>query len=288
MTGGPPARMQPELLHRCPRCASPISPPVTGEVTCSCGAVYSLFDGIPSMMPSQADPRVKSYFDGVADTLHDGKLSYVPFEAPRLDAQLRILAQAFVQALDRWVPGGSTVLDVGCGHGALLEQALPRYRMIGLDFALGMLPLARNRGYAVYHGDAGALPFADDQFDAVVCAELLQHFSDARSLLCEFARVCRPGGVVLISTLHRYSLLRLIVRTLTATLKPASFPLPIIRRSAGDLLAAAAGTPLVPRGVAWVLSPTNLVVFGRRSLHPIAPLATNIILCFQKAPPSVG
>lgn len=48
-------------------------------------------------------------------------------------------------------------------------------------------------------GDAAALPFAADVFDAVVCAELLEHVYDPRRVIGEVARVLRPGGRVLIT-----------------------------------------------------------------------------------------
>jgi SAM-dependent methyltransferase len=47
-----------------------------------------------------------------------------------------------------------------------------------------------------HQGDAGALPFADDSFDAVRCERLLQHVADPAAVLAEMVRVTRPGGSV--------------------------------------------------------------------------------------------
>ncbi len=43
-------------------------------------------------------------------------------------------------------------------------------------------------------------PFTDDEFDAVLCFETIEHFDDPERLTSELARVTRPGGTVLITT----------------------------------------------------------------------------------------
>jgi ubiquinone/menaquinone biosynthesis C-methylase UbiE len=247
-----------------------------------CATRYPVRDGIPSLMPARSDDRVKIFFDRVAENA-DGKVrSYVPFKAPFLDAQLQILSQAVTRALKRWLPGGQVILDVGCGHGALLESETQRNTMIGVDFAFDLLPYARERGYAVYHADAMALPFDDDQFDAVICAEVLQHFADIRQLISEMLRVCRPAGRVIISTLNRRSLLRAAVRSTMAMLHPNAFPLPVLRRTPNDVIEAGGALPVDLVETAWVLSPSPVIAFSRAKDHPLAPFATNFIICLHK------
>jgi len=240
-----------------------------------------VIDGIPSLAPADESTDVKRFFDEVAKR-SGHQLSYVPFESPQFDRQLRLLSDAFIRALSRWVQPGSTLLDVGCGHGGLLAPAARRYRMVGIDFAFEMLPTARERGYEVYHGDAASLPFAEAQFDAVICAEVLQHFPDPRPILQELVRVCRPGGSVIISTLNAQSLVRALARSLSRISKGADFPLPIIRRTARDVAQLMDGLPVTVSAVAWVLSPSGAVVFGKNVGALVAPLATNFILCLSK------
>jgi len=48
-------------------------------------------------------------------------------------------------------------------------------------------------------GDAAALPFTDGAFDLVVCRAALHHFPDPAVQIAEMARVCRPGGRVVVS-----------------------------------------------------------------------------------------
>lgn len=92
---------------------------------------------------------------------------------------------------------GDRVLDVACGTGDLIELARARgARVVGVDFAPGMLAIARRRGLAagLVRGDALALPLADASVDAVTCAFALRNFVALAPFLEEAARVLRPGG----------------------------------------------------------------------------------------------
>jgi SAM-dependent methyltransferase len=54
-------------------------------------------------------------------------------------------------------------------------------------------------------GDAGALPFAKDSLDSVVCLEVIEHVSDAEIVLKEMARVLRPDGLLIVSTPNKWT-----------------------------------------------------------------------------------
>ena len=68
--------------------------------------------------------------------------------------------------------------------------------VVSCDFSLGML----RQGQVQYPtqlfvaGDALALPFADDTFDAVTISFGLRNITDSQAGLREMARVTRPGG----------------------------------------------------------------------------------------------
>jgi SAM-dependent methyltransferase len=92
---------------------------------------------------------------------------------------------------------GSAVLDVATGPGYVAGRAAARgASVVGVDFAEEMLALASSLYPAVtfQQADAGALPFGDGTFDAVVSAFLMPHVADLPAVVAELARVVRPGG----------------------------------------------------------------------------------------------
>jgi demethylmenaquinone methyltransferase/2-methoxy-6-polyprenyl-1,4-benzoquinol methylase len=109
-----------------------------------------------------------------------------------------------------------SILDVGTGTGKLAEAvatAVPRARVIGVDFTLPMLRQAR--GDLLFAGaDALKLPFADDQFDAVVSGFVIRNLTDVPAGIAEQVRVLRPGGrlVILETTPGPPNLLRPVFR----------------------------------------------------------------------------
>ena len=93
---------------------------------------------------------------------------------------------------------GQRVLDLAAGT-ATSSAALARggADVVGCDFSLGMLQVghrAGHEGVELVAGDALALPFADDAFDAVTISFGLRNTADPDRALAELLRVTRPGG----------------------------------------------------------------------------------------------
>jgi SAM-dependent methyltransferase len=101
------------------------------------------------------------------------------------------------------------VLDVACGPG-LVVAAFARVvrHATGVDVTPAMLAraraVAREQGtanVAWVAGDVAALPWADGTFDVVTSRFAFHHLEDPRGVLAEMARVCRPGGRVVVMDL---------------------------------------------------------------------------------------
>jgi SAM-dependent methyltransferase len=92
--------------------------------------------------------------------------------------------------------GATRVLDVGTGEGQLARMAAKLGAwVVGLDPTLAQLSVARARGDEPYvRGTAGALPFADATFDAVIVCLVFEHIADYEPPIDEIARVLEPGG----------------------------------------------------------------------------------------------
>ena len=166
--------------------------------------------------------------------------------------------ERFVRGLGR----ARAALDLGCGDGrlsALLdarELVLADVSELALQRARRRLPEAHAR--LVEHDRP--LPFEDNAFDLVLCAETLEHVRDVQLLLSEARRVLRPAGRLAVTTpAHgRLTGLDVLLRgferrfdplsphlrfftpsSLATLLEALGFDLGELRRAAGTLLAVA-------------------------------------------------
>jgi SAM-dependent methyltransferase len=104
------------------------------------------------------------------------------------------------------VTPAARVLDVACGPGIVAcELARHAGHVTGIDLTPAMIAQAERRqrehglsNLAWQIGEAGSLPFADAEFDTVVTRYSFHHLRDPGRALAEMARVCRPGGRVLV------------------------------------------------------------------------------------------
>ncbi len=90
-----------------------------------------------------------------------------------------------------------TVLDVGCGTGAMSARLQKRGRVVSADFSSLALQFSRRRGLSgLAQIDAMNLGLAADSFDLITAMDMLEHLPDDHAAVCEFFRVLKPGGLV--------------------------------------------------------------------------------------------
>jgi ubiquinone/menaquinone biosynthesis C-methylase UbiE len=92
---------------------------------------------------------------------------------------------------------GVRTLDVASGPGYAAAQAAERgASVVGVDIAEAMTALASRLHPQVefVYGNAEALPFTDESFDAVVGNFALLHLGRPEQAAAEFVRVLKPGG----------------------------------------------------------------------------------------------
>jgi len=99
---------------------------------------------------------------------------------------------------------GERILDIAAGTGTS-SVALTRTgaHVVAADFSGGMIEVGRTRhadnpNLEFVQADATALPFADNEFDAVTISFGLRNVSPPKKALAEFYRVVKPGGRVVI------------------------------------------------------------------------------------------
>jgi len=115
--------------------------------------------------------------------------------------QLAPVSNIAVSALD--LAPGESVLDIGCGTGnAALVAHQAGALVTGIDASPRLLSVAGERvpGAAFVQGDASAMPFEDDQFDAAVSVFGVIFARPAEQTAAEIARVVHAGGRIAITT----------------------------------------------------------------------------------------
>lgn len=102
------------------------------------------------------------------------------------------------------------VLDIASGDGVLAELLSPHAdRYVCIDSSQRVVAAASERlrrfdNVEVRAGDMHALPFADASFDLVVLMHALTYASKPAQAVAEAARVLRPGGRLLLSSLAKH------------------------------------------------------------------------------------
>jgi SAM-dependent methyltransferase len=132
--------------------------------------------------------------------------TYVHGYHPRENERLHDQAGALSDLLhsDTAYPGGSVVLEVGCGVGAqtlTLAQRSPDARFVSVDVCADSIAEARQRidraGLAnveLRQADIFALPFDAESFDHVFVCFVLEHLTRPSEALAILRRLLRPGG----------------------------------------------------------------------------------------------
>jgi SAM-dependent methyltransferase len=164
-----------------------------------------------------------------------------------------------------------TVLDVACGPGIVaVAVARAAGSVVGIDLTPEMLELARERcaeaeldNTRFDLGDVTELPYGDDEFSRVVCRYALHHLTDPAAVVAEMARVCAPGGRIVIADM--------IVGEDAATAdrfnaaERARDPSHVRSMPISELTALVAGAGLEPRQIGSYRLPMELEALLERS-----------------------
>jgi demethylmenaquinone methyltransferase / 2-methoxy-6-polyprenyl-1,4-benzoquinol methylase len=140
---------------------------------------------------SDKPTRIRNMFDSIA---------------PRYDLMNAVMTFGLHQNMRRAAariaqpPRNGLALDLATGTGdfaAALRQIEPTCRVVGIDFALEMMRLGKNKynsRVAFAAGDMLRLPVMDSSVDCIVDGFVLRNVADVRSAFEEMHRVLRPGS----------------------------------------------------------------------------------------------
>jgi ubiquinone/menaquinone biosynthesis C-methylase UbiE len=124
--------------------------------------------------------------------------------APHYDHLMDLADRILFAGGREWLGGqvSGEVLEVGVGTGRSIPFFSTKVRLTGIDISPEMIDRARRRAVSLGRavdlrvGDAQALAFPDDSFDAVVFSLAMCSIPNDRRAIAEAKRVLRPGGCV--------------------------------------------------------------------------------------------
>lgn len=108
--------------------------------------------------------------------------------------------QEYKDAYDKFLAGKNKILDVGCGVGNFIS--LDPKHIEGVDQNKESLKILNKRGFKAKLGQVTKLPFKKGEFDGIFCGHVIEHLypEQALSMLYEFDRILKPGGVIVMKT----------------------------------------------------------------------------------------
>ncbi len=106
---------------------------------------------------------------------------------------------------------GKQVLDMGCGGGLLCEAMAARgAHVTGVDVADELIAVARDHARQqslaidyIHGSSADLLADGEARFDVITCLEMLEHVETPGQIIADCARLLKPGGDLVLSTLNR-------------------------------------------------------------------------------------
>lgn len=154
-------------------------------------------------MTTQTEISFKKYEERGACHVRESRRSVFQFNAAqqaRFDLVLDVLGDI----------KGRTVLDIGCGDGALTRFFCERgARVIGVDNQELGLKFAREflarlgLQAELFLAEAYRMPVADGAVDFAIASDVVEHVREPERMIREAARALRPGGTLVITTPYR-------------------------------------------------------------------------------------
>ena len=140
------------------------------------------------------------------DEFYQSELNKESFSEIVLGQWPRHRVEAIIHTVNKSIPNGNKVLDIGCGNGHLLFQLKEKFEeLVGLEFSSHRLGQAElnlaDLPFTPVCGSAEDMnSIESDSIDCIVSADTIEHIPDVYKATEEMLRVLKPGGRLIINT----------------------------------------------------------------------------------------
>lgn len=114
----------------------------------------------------------------------------------------------WLSKIDRHIPAGGRLLDIGCATGTFLERAQQKgWRVAGVEISLFASTEAKKKfNSAIWNGTLAAAHYSTEAFDVVTVFDVVEHLVDPVSFINEIWRILKPTGILVLTTPNTSSL----------------------------------------------------------------------------------
>lgn len=205
-----------ERVLACPRCRAGVLVS-ENEIHCrACGAVYEIRDGIPDL---RANAKAR-WAEEAAWTEHWSADKQDSFSQRFFSFYRKaVFARAVAYFLKRYLPHEGVLVEAGSGTSEtsmLVAKNGGALQLVALDLIQPVLQRCHPIMDVRVCGDIFALPFQDASLDGIWNVGVMEHFTHAQidAIMCEFLRVLKPGGRVVLLWPAKFSIPQRILRAL--------------------------------------------------------------------------
>jgi 2-polyprenyl-3-methyl-5-hydroxy-6-metoxy-1,4-benzoquinol methylase len=117
------------------------------------------------------------------------------------------VGRTVIETLDQYkIPRSSRILEVACGTGWLAHHLVTRGDYVGLDLAPSAIEIARERMPGIHFEAADFHEWQPpaETFDVIICVDAIAVFRDQEQLVAKFARLLKPSGILILTTVNPF------------------------------------------------------------------------------------
>jgi 2-polyprenyl-3-methyl-5-hydroxy-6-metoxy-1,4-benzoquinol methylase len=153
--------------------------------------------GLHFLSPRLTEAAMMRHYAGDS-YFSNGEIGYSSYA--KEEQATRVTFRRLMKILQRRGHTGGSLLEIGCAHGYLLDEAKPFFTTrVGIDFSPEAVEQARKTTDRVYQGGIEKIP-AGETFDCICLISVIEHVYSPITFLSALRSHLKPGGTMFVAT----------------------------------------------------------------------------------------